>query len=620
VSSKRSVWRLGYDGSFHATPLDTSVAPTTVRAMNYDFLTGLYKSLDGTPLDTLPASLFASGRPNFFGTNAWPWVTPESTTKLATLPAKARYDAGTPMAAMDYLPTAMEIISRSVPATASAGNAAYAQGMSYAGPLWGGQVCQLAGDGGNATGGWLVYDLSGVLADKRQNVLVALATGKGDQYYQSNFRNANYPAGYTDSPLAYVLEGATSAAGPWTALLTEPTNCNQFKTHALNLAGYTFLRFRVTDGSNGCFIKMDVYNAAGGVTDGVAWYGDSILTNAFSGGTYPQEWFSKGVQALAPGYFPAIAGGGYPFITASDAVSLVTLGTGGFAAGLPAPLMTILDDAKYAFLAYGTNDAAADSLVSAYRASMTTIINALRAQGQTVCLACPPWSADPNRITRIPKLRATLGFWTPAWVAGTFAAGDYVWNLGRGYQCAVGGTSVSGPTGTGTSVADGGTATWTYLPTLREDYQHDPQVMAGPDLYSAFLNHPEWLDTQGVHPSGTGSTVYRNTWISWAATILYAPTVQTGGTFQGQVTSSFSGYVRAPGSVSATLTGIVAIATGNTLTVDQPIDQSNHAWPVDCSGSADPGAIVMVWNVDGGLIGQATADASGIWAFTVATA
>jgi hypothetical protein len=44
---------------------------------------------------TLPDSLYLPGRPAFFGASAWPWVDP-STGATHTLPAKARFDAGTP--------------------------------------------------------------------------------------------------------------------------------------------------------------------------------------------------------------------------------------------------------------------------------------------------------------------------------------------------------------------------------------------------------------------------------------------------------------------------------------------------------------------------------------------
>jgi hypothetical protein len=48
---------------------------------------------------TIPASMYLASKPPFFGTYAWPWVEPTGSTaatRVLTLPAKARYDAGTP--------------------------------------------------------------------------------------------------------------------------------------------------------------------------------------------------------------------------------------------------------------------------------------------------------------------------------------------------------------------------------------------------------------------------------------------------------------------------------------------------------------------------------------------
>ena len=73
-------------------------------AMLIEGLEGLTRDVEaGTvvwdPTNTnqaLPDSLYLSSKPAFFGTNRWPWVDPVGTTKLYTLPAKARWDSGNP--------------------------------------------------------------------------------------------------------------------------------------------------------------------------------------------------------------------------------------------------------------------------------------------------------------------------------------------------------------------------------------------------------------------------------------------------------------------------------------------------------------------------------------------
>ena len=98
-----AVWWVGWD-DWPPNPTDASVAPTVLRDGNFDYVTnqvrwhGVGGAASTTPpaASTLPSSLYLSAKPAFFGANPWPWVTPEGTTKSYTLPAKARYDAGTP--------------------------------------------------------------------------------------------------------------------------------------------------------------------------------------------------------------------------------------------------------------------------------------------------------------------------------------------------------------------------------------------------------------------------------------------------------------------------------------------------------------------------------------------
>jgi hypothetical protein len=88
-----SVWKLGYDDSNWNYAGDPKVLSTLIRDGNYDFLTKTQHWQD--PVATLPNSFYMQGKPAFFGANPWPWVDP-GTGATYTLPAKARFDAGTP--------------------------------------------------------------------------------------------------------------------------------------------------------------------------------------------------------------------------------------------------------------------------------------------------------------------------------------------------------------------------------------------------------------------------------------------------------------------------------------------------------------------------------------------
>lgn len=70
------------------------------RDKGMDSVTGLrWDPVNST--HAMPNSLFLSSPPAFFAGYAWPWIDPTAATaeaRVKTLPAKARYDAGTPNA------------------------------------------------------------------------------------------------------------------------------------------------------------------------------------------------------------------------------------------------------------------------------------------------------------------------------------------------------------------------------------------------------------------------------------------------------------------------------------------------------------------------------------------
>jgi hypothetical protein len=92
------MWKLGYNGSDGSAPPDTKVASTTLRYANYDYVTNTTQWGEQRPR-TLPPSLYLTTKPAFFADRPWPWVTPDDpTSKLATLPARQRFDSYHPTA------------------------------------------------------------------------------------------------------------------------------------------------------------------------------------------------------------------------------------------------------------------------------------------------------------------------------------------------------------------------------------------------------------------------------------------------------------------------------------------------------------------------------------------
>ena len=93
-----AIWLLGWD-DWPPYPIDPGVAATALRHGNYDYVTNTVVWDPKITDHALPASLYLTQKPAFFNTGkgyTWPWVDPVGMTKVYVLPAKARYDAGTP--------------------------------------------------------------------------------------------------------------------------------------------------------------------------------------------------------------------------------------------------------------------------------------------------------------------------------------------------------------------------------------------------------------------------------------------------------------------------------------------------------------------------------------------
>jgi len=89
-----AIWMLGWGGdNIGPIPTDPKVAATAIRDGNFDWVTATQKWQNAPAV--LPNSMYMQGKPSFFGNGQWPWVDP-STGTTYSLPAKARFDAGTP--------------------------------------------------------------------------------------------------------------------------------------------------------------------------------------------------------------------------------------------------------------------------------------------------------------------------------------------------------------------------------------------------------------------------------------------------------------------------------------------------------------------------------------------
>ena len=104
-SQAGSIWLFGWTGQPPYTS-DANSATRTFQHGNYDYYESSIQWNSGTSDHTLPNSFYVSSKPSFFSAGSgypWPWVTPTAAPHIqvgpsgrSALPAKARYDAGTP--------------------------------------------------------------------------------------------------------------------------------------------------------------------------------------------------------------------------------------------------------------------------------------------------------------------------------------------------------------------------------------------------------------------------------------------------------------------------------------------------------------------------------------------
>jgi hypothetical protein len=95
-ATKFTIWRWGCTDQ-SSGPQNAAVKPTAILHGNYDYKRNRYDWMAGKS-QKLPASLYLTSKPAFFGNLPWPAVGPDPnnpTTLLAgTIPAKVRYEGG----------------------------------------------------------------------------------------------------------------------------------------------------------------------------------------------------------------------------------------------------------------------------------------------------------------------------------------------------------------------------------------------------------------------------------------------------------------------------------------------------------------------------------------------
>lgn len=278
------------------------------------------------------------------------------------------------------LPSAMPIISHGVPAFA----ANMATNSMPAG----------ANDGKPTTSwisaslpAWLAYDLSGVPADQRKEVLIAWYDGDAP-----DFINAT-PDASKHLPVDYTLEinsadgGGDPPADGWMNIATVTGNNRSSRQHLVDIMGANWVRMSVTKSSDPAIIRLDldVHAAPDGATDSWLFMGDSIT---FLMSTYVFSDLPQLVNMADSTRWPAVipaAIGGTNTTTAMAAIADTMSNFPG----------------RFVTLNYGTNDHPTDF-------HMEELVQAVIAAGKVPVVPHMPWSATAAIQSSGPMINAQI--------------------------------------------------------------------------------------------------------------------------------------------------------------------------------------------------------------------
>ncbi|HXK17195.1 MAG TPA: SGNH/GDSL hydrolase family protein [Polyangiaceae bacterium] len=253
----------------------------------------------------------------------------------------------------------MQLISRDVPAFASTGTAKNAND-ARPDSAWSSE----------ALPAWLAYDVSGVPAAQRQQLLLAWYCFWADYLVMQ-------PKPEQMLPLDYVVETNSAAGGGeppsdgWVKTAQVTANAKSARQHAFDLQGANWVRLTVTKSSDSAkvMLDLDLYSAPSGDSDGWLFLGDSItyMTTQRAFSDLPSL-----VEKLQKGRVPLIIDGALGGTNTTTAQDIIDMSLAEF-------------DGHYVVLAYGTNDHAAEF-------KMESLVQKVIAAGKVPVVPHVPWS------------------------------------------------------------------------------------------------------------------------------------------------------------------------------------------------------------------------------------
>lgn len=233
----------------------------------------------------------------------------------------------------------------------------------------------------------LSYDLSGVPADERDQVLIAWYAGAA-----LDFLNPAADASKR-MPIDYTLEINQAAGGGepptdgWETIQTVVGNDRNSRQLLVALDGANWVRMNVSKSSDpsAVGIDLDIHSAPNGATDSWLFMGDSIT---FMSTSYLFSDLPARVHEQAPDRWPAVipaAIGGTNTTTALAALD-----------------NTMQDfPGRFVVLAYGTNDHPAEY-------HMEELVERVLAAGKAPVVPHMPWSTDARIQTEGPEMNLII--------------------------------------------------------------------------------------------------------------------------------------------------------------------------------------------------------------------
>lgn len=383
--------------------------------------------------------------------------------------------------------------------------------------------------------GWLAYDLSGVSAPNRTSIM-AHWMSDGQAIFDMAAVDPHEICYSTPGP--YKIQGNAAAGGGacpstgWVDLVVSPDpQTKKQLQHLINFTGYNWIRFYV--------IEQNEYSVLDGCRIKFDIYDVSSVAAGATG-----DWlfmgdsitagvwhnanpFATKVNAQIAGYFPVARSGG---VGATD---------WNFCSDI---LQSVLDETycKFVSLAYGTNDTnwgdfeeypeMLDPILVHVRESIEIVI----ADGKVPIIPKIPWCNDNATHRRNVQL-------LNAAIAG-----------------------------------------------LTAEYS---QLVIGPDFYTLFENHSEWLYPDGIHPTDDGNDQMTTLWADWAVASLTAQTAPVYGTLTEQSIAITTALRGSPNFLMGCVLGI------DQYEIDFNVDLFYRYLTGGYGNAGWPG-----WNANGGYI------------------